>query len=256
MRATSSLIGDTNMDKFTVNIKHKTLLIIVICLVLVSVLLMCMSIDSTDNNTESMQSLNDIIVEDNATIESTIEANNTENIEAQEDTVEVDIGNQPMPASINVDDPYEIIASEIEAMKNKDSFQVYRYFGESDVFTPETVADRLTATLVSFVSSEENEDGSFKVIIHICTLDYNSMNEAIISLKNELEEKNTENVEDSAKMEVAKGVVKGKYDLHYTIPVIVKDGKVVITEQLKQALTGNWYHGINTELQSVECPIK
>ena len=70
-----------------------------------------------------------------------------------------------------------------------------------------------------------------------------------------LELRNTITDEKELNIEIAKGVVNGNYDLHYTIPVTVENCAVVVTEEIKQALTGGWYTGVGTALANVECPV-
>ncbi len=155
-------------------------------------------------------------------------------------------------------DPYSIIASDIEAIKSMDKAVISRYFGDSDIFSADIVGDKLAATLTSFISSGENEEGNIETIIHICTLDYNKMLDANKKLKEELINKgevDESSINEQIKKELAKGVVKGDFDIHYNIPVEIVDNQVKVTEELKQAITGGWYNGINTDLQPVSCPL-
>lgn len=147
-------------------------------------------------------------------------------------------------------DPYSILAKDIQALKDGDTATIARYFGDSTAFTSKSISDKLTATVVTFVSSEQTETGT-KLIVHICTLDYNKLKTQSDTLT---AEKASELSEDD-KIELAKGVVQGLYDLHYNIPVEIQNGQVVVTEELKQAITGNWYTGVDVSLTTVDCPI-
>lgn len=222
--------------------KTQFLILLAICLLLLAVLVICLFIDGSkkqDNIVDEPQAINEVISEESGVIESTQPTPRM----ATSNTTKTDI------------DPYELVASEIELLKSKDVYTVEKYFGKSDIFTPESVGDKLTATVVSFMSSEELED-STKVVIHICTLDYVKMKNASETIKSEIEASDTsEDIDDTTKKEVAKGVVKGQFDIHYNIPVIVKNCEVAVTEELKQAITGNWYKGIGTELKTVDCPL-
>lgn len=154
-------------------------------------------------------------------------------------------------------DPYEIIANDIEAIKNGDKEVITRYFSNSVVFSPDIVADKLAATLVSFISTNKNEDENTEVLIHICTLDYKKMLEANKQIKENLISQGVseDEVAEQVKKELARGIVKGEYESHYNIPVVVENGYVRVTEELKEAITGGWYTGINTQLQNVTCPL-
>lgn len=151
----------------------------------------------------------------------------------------------------------DILASDLDNLRNKDEETVIRYFGNSSSFSPEIVADKLAATKATIVSEEIIDESTIKCIIHICTLDYYGMKEASSNMQNEIQAENTEaeNVEDTVKKEIAKKVVTGDFLLHYTIPVEIVDNKLVVTEEFKQAITGGWYKGLNTELKPVDCPL-
>lgn len=228
------------------NSRTQSLLLIAICSVIIALLMVCIIINNKDKQqvdyNNEPQAINEVIEE------------STEIVGDMELTPRAAPN---MPEEVYVD-PYEIIANDIEQIRNKDQFTIERYFGNSNVFTADTVADKLTATIVSFLSSEESDEGT-KVVVHICTLDYDKMKDASNTIKTEIanssESDESINIDDETKKEVAKGVVKGQFDLHYNIPVIVKNGKVIVSEEYKQALTGNWYHGVNTELQPVDCPL-
>lgn len=248
----SSLIGGHKMKEVSSN-KYKSMLWLLVAVALL--LLTCIIYSSLDNPKKDNDSMaiNEVITE---TIEEDRVDPDITGTELVESTNEVAVAS----AEIEVD-PYSIIESEIEALRNKDAAMVNKYFGESTVFTPDAIADRLTATVVSFVSSNDTDNA--EIIIHICTLDYDKMNEAAKEIKTNLEseaDKNTEDkkVEDisnTTNIEVAKGVVSGDFDLHYNIPVKIENGSVVVTEELKQAITGNWYKGVNITLESVDCHI-
>jgi hypothetical protein len=249
-------------------LKNKEYLVCsVVCLVLIIALSSYLAIGTNGvdtNETEQLQGLNEVII---TSAEENIESTEVEDEDASVDdagiaTLSLEDEGIAVDGSIETSsivydsNPFEVFQSEIELLRSADSDTVKKYFGDSDTFTPEIISDRVTASAVSFVSSTANEDGTTELVVHICTLDYDAMNEAAASIKSKLSEENTStNIDDDTKLEVAKGVVKGDYDLHYTIPVTVKDGQVVVTEQLKQAITGNWYHGVNVQLQSVECPL-
>lgn len=225
-------------------------------LVAVALLLLTFTIHGSlkETNVEESMAVNEVITE---TIEEeTVKTENTET-ELVESTNEVAVASAKI-----VEDPYSIVETEIEALKNKDATMVNKYFGESTVFTADAIADRLTATVVSFVSSKEIENNQ-EIVVHICTLDYDKMNEAAKEIKSSIETEaeesdgaTTEEIANTTNKEVAKGVVSGDFDLHYNIPIRIENGSVVVTEELKQAITGNWYKGVNITLESVECHLE
>lgn len=224
---------------------------------------------------DNVQTMNDVIATDAPEVEAGgVEGQNSPDALTLGESRSVESDTQQKPLS-DILDPYETIQLELDQLKDKDTLTTEKYFGMSEVFTPDKVADRLAATVVTFISKENLEDGSNKVILHICTLDYNKMqsksNEVYSELNtatatpmpdNEADSPETPanmeeiDIDSEVKKEVAKGVVTGDFEVHYTIPIIVKDGSVVVTEELKQALTGNWYTGIGTSLKEVECPLK
>lgn len=224
---------------------------------------------------DNVQTMNDVIATSEPEVEGEASGQQaTPNTLALGEVRSVENNNQEKPLS-DILDPYETIQLELDLLKDKDILTTEKYFGMSEVFTPDKIADRLAATVVTFISKENLGDGSNKVILHICTLDYNKMqsksNEVYSELNaatatpmpdNEADSPETLanmeeiDIDSEVKKEVAKGVVTGDFEVHYTIPIIVKDGSVVVTEELKQALTGNWYTGIGTSLKEVECPLK
>lgn len=243
--------------------------------------------ENVDNN--SLNSINTLSISDKATeIMTNIDDGTVALARAAEPAVENEtIAEDDIAAKgLTGTDPYQLIASDIENIKNKDQATIERYFGTSSAFNIDIVADKLAATTVTFISSEVVEDISktpneqenkdtkdiqenqasqtgqvgqdIKVVIHICTLDYNKMLQYKKQFKEgqlekgEVEEKINEQVTKA----LAKGVVNGDFDTHYTIPVMIKDNSVVITEEFKQAITGGWYAGMNTQLQSVACPLE
>lgn len=206
--------------------------------------------ENVDNSLpDNVNNINTLSISDKAT---ELKLSNTEDISDEA------IALSDNPTEITEVDPYQLITSDIESIKNKDSNTIQRYFGTSSAFTTDIVADKLAATKITFISSEVLEDNSTKVIVHICTLDYNKMLESKKTIKEEkLAEGEVEDkINEHITKELAKGVVNRDFDVHYNIPLIVKDNSVVITEEFKQAITGGWYTGLNAEIQEITCPIE
>lgn len=161
-------------------------------------------------------------------------------------------------AIITEDEAYKKIENELELLKQYDKDTVRKYFGESTEFTEDTIADKLTATRISFISAECNKDTAY-VIVHICTLDYNKMSQDYMAYKQGLVQENEsisdEDIKRETNIEVAKGVLDGRYNVHYNIPVTVSTNGVIVSEQYKQAITGNWYKGVGIGLESTSCPL-
>lgn len=168
-------------------------------------------------------------------------------------------------------DAYSAIVLDFEKLKAGDSETVTRYFGESEVFTPETVADRVYGTTVNFISQEADpESDTTAVVLHICTIDYPSMNGDFISAEETqlaqykldqeggtLGDKTEADYKETAKKEVTRNLIDGKYKVCYNIPITVDNttSTPIVNETFKQAITGSWYTGPGntSQLNPVEC---
>lgn len=221
---------------------------------LITVAMICTMV--TGNNNESLQVLDEVIIENSAENNVTIISEPIADEVIENETQDADQPNDQvatfvMAASEDGEEisPYDIIKHEIEMIKAADADMVAKYFGTGSAFDPAIVSDRLTATIISFVSTEKVDVNKHNVVLHVCTLDYNKMNQDMLELRNTITDEKELNIE------IAKGVVNGNYDLHYTIPVTVENCAVVVTEEIKQALTGGWYTGVGTALANVECPV-
>lgn len=154
------------------------------------------------------------------------------------------------PADIGIDDEiFSNIQSDIAGIKQGDPDTVAKYFGTSDVFTPEKVADRVSTTNITLVSSTALEDGNFELLIHVCTIDYNKMNSDYKAAGQNADS-------TAAKKQVTRNLINGDYSICYNIPVLTSGDGIVISEAFKQAITGGWYIGAGVELSSVECILK
>lgn len=154
------------------------------------------------------------------------------------------------PADIGIDDEiFSNIQSDIAGIKQGDPDTVAKYFGTSDVFTPEKVADRVSTTNITLVSSTALEDGNFELLIHVCTIDYNKMNSDYKAAGQNADS-------TAAKKQVTRNLINGDYSICYNIPVLTSGNGIVISEAFKQAITGGWYIGADVELSSAECILK
>ncbi len=156
----------------------------------------------------------------------------------------------------------KIIVDELNKLKSGDKETIKRWFGDGETFTKENVADRTMATVVTFMyNSNKEADGEEKTgeAVHICTLNYTAMQEASDKLKEQYKNSNVsmsdEDLIEISKIDLAEMTADGMFDAHYTIKVQVDGGKVIVTDELKQAITGNWYKGVGVELKNVECPL-
>lgn len=213
---------------------------------------------------EDVAGINDIFdakQEDTNVETATIEQSETPNhIEApvEEEYVDEKISSN-IPENVDLlikeekSDPTEVIQYDIERLRLADKDMAAKYFGMSTAFNADNIADKIAAALISFVKTDSTSDTEETVIVHICTLDYTAMRNETNNKVYEATMSGAADPEKEAQKEVAKGIIEGKFDVHFNIPVTVKDNEVVITEEFKQALTGNWYHGVNTTLRSVEC---
>lgn len=154
------------------------------------------------------------------------------------------------PADIGIDDEiFSNIQGDIAGIKQGDPDTVAKYFGTSDVFTPEKVADRVSTTNITLVSSTALEDGNFELLIHVCTIDYNKMNSDYKAAGQNADS-------TAAKKQVTRNLINGDYSICYNIPVLTSGNGIVISEAFKQAITGGWYIGADVELSSAECILK
>lgn len=154
------------------------------------------------------------------------------------------------PADIGIDDEiFSNIQSDIAGIKQGDPDTVAKYFGTSDVFTPEKVADRVSTTNITLVSSTALEDSNFELLIHVCTIDYNKMNSDYKAAGQNADS-------TAAKKQVTRNLINGDYSICYNIPVLTSGNGIVISEAFKQAITGGWYIGADVELSSAECILK
>lgn len=218
--------------------------------------------------------------------------------------------NQSLTAENQVKEPTkpkDVIVADINGLLQEDEPTIQKYFGISDIYTPEEIKDRISIAKVTFVSGEledktitttesqatenesieneatENEstesqtteykdldtmpgvvDGTAKVDVHICTMDYIKTKEAIDGLYERLSKENptlikTE-MDDKVTKEIAVRAQNGEFDVHITIPVTVeyKDSEATLqlTEAFKVALTGGWYNPTGANLVSGECPLQ
>jgi hypothetical protein len=194
------------------------------------------------------------------------EVDEDENIENTEDIEGIDVttDSEVLESLEAVDETndedtsaYDIIAEDLENIKSADVDTVSKYFGVSDTFTPEIVSDRVASTIVTFIDEEDTEDGKV-ITVHLCTLDYNTMNSEYQSkvAENKDEEGNISDEQLNAiNKEIATSVYDGEYKVCYNIPVTIKDNTVVVSEAFKQAITGGWYSGTGIELTPVECSV-
>lgn len=151
---------------------------------------------------------------------------------------------------------FDNLKADIEGIKSGNPDIISKYFGVSDVFTPETVADRVSATTITLVSSEQVDEQTYNLIVHVCTIDYPKMNSdyaaAEVSKQSD-EAVGQSEVETEAKKEVTKNLIDGNYSVCYNIPLVLSSDGIVISEAFKQAITGSWYSGTNVTLTPVEC---
>lgn len=146
-----------------------------------------------------------------------------------------------------------LIEYDIQLLKQNDKSTKERYFGESDV-----ISDTDFGELLKYVRITElnKQDKSLNVQrIHICTLDYEKLYKERKAIRKEALDRNSAISDESVKQLINKAVDKDKNKLKkcYEIEVKAENRKLVITEQLKSAITGEWYKGIGTKLKNAKC---
>lgn len=243
------------------------------------------------------------------------------------DKEKISENNTKKTEEVTPDDPTLVISDSIDLLKGGNLDTIKKYFGDSDVFSPDTIKDRLSLSKVTFIEHDKKDEvdenttdsavnsegltdttegalqvgdldsndtsdsnsteggiedkdldivdkdidsnkgvqnGDVEVLVHICTVDYNKTKAFSAQSKSRLATENplmtVQEIENEVKIETANKLANGDFDVHYTVPVIVnyKDGigDVNVSEAFKAALTGNWYTGLNVELEEVECPLK
>ena len=236
------------------------------------ILMMIAYITATDNENNETKALS---------LETTIEVVNTDEVDESADIeVASEVDPTPIneiPANVEVTteealsgntvDYFSIIVDDVEKLKAADVDTVVKYFGTSDVFTPEVIADRVSATNVNLINYEFMSDGYVRANLHICTIDYNVMNNdfnAILTEKqteydNAVAEGKTPEVGylEATKKQIATNLIEGKYEVCYNIPVTIDtDNNIVIAESFKQAITGGWYTGVGVTLTAADCVVE
>lgn len=200
-----------------------------------------------------------------------------------EQTPGVTIGTEP-PITDTTDEPKvqpfvapkELITLEVDKLMSGDKDTVAKLFGQSDVYSPEAVQDRVAVTRITFVdaivdgetisdlaSVVGKANTEITVNTHICTINYLATKEAATEIKARLTTENPEitpeELTEQVENEIATMTKHGDFDFHVTIPVVISyddlDGQVVITELFKTAITGGWYNSTGAELTSGECPV-
>lgn len=155
-------------------------------------------------------------------------------------------------SDIGIDEEaFNNLKADIDGIKAGDPEIIAKYFGTSDVFTPETVADRVSATIITLVSSEPTENGEYNLIVHVCTIDYPKMNSDYATAEANLGDDTGDGTK--AKKEVTRNLIDGSYKVCYNIPLVVNSDGLVVSEAFKQAITGSWYTGTNVSLSPAEC---
>lgn len=236
---------------------HDVKKIIAYLLISISILSIGMAINSVDSywNKYKIVSLADIQKEDEYNTESV--ENYTKSNDVKKDK------------NIDYNELFEELQSDLELLKSGDSDIVSKYFGESDILTPDTISDRVSTTniyLFDSTNSDTNNNGVSNnsdtntngvsnsddtLIVHVCTLDYNKMNNDYIE---SISDDSSDNVETAKKM-ITRSLIAGEYDLCYNIPLNIENNSTVINEAFKKAITGGWYDSTDVEINPVECII-
>lgn len=225
---------------------HDVKKIIAYLLISISILSIGLAINSVDSywNKYKIVSLADIQKEDEYNAESV--ENYTKSNDVKKDK------------NIDYNELFEELQSDLELLKSGDSDIVSKYFGESDILTPDTISDRVSTTniyLFDSTNSDTNNNGVSNsddtLIVHVCTLDYNKMNNDYIE---SISDDSSDNVETAKKM-ITRSLIAGEYDLCYNIPLNIENNSIVINEAFKKAITGGWYDPTDVEINPVECII-
>ena len=154
------------------------------------------------------------------------------------------------------DTVYGLVEYDLELLKQGYSSKIAEYFGRSETIDSTNFSELLEYTKISKIDSKKNNDNT--QVIHICTVDTDTLNKEKQKIKDAAIERNSAISDESIVQLTKKALSKNikKYKKCYQIVVKKKDGKLVITEELKSAITGKWYKGIGIDINNVRCEFK
>lgn len=141
---------------------------------------------------------------------------------------------------------FDKLKADFDKLQAGDTSVIEKYFGTGEQMTPESVADRVSASSIKLLSLSDIVNTS-SIVVHVCSIDYEAMNKDYATLCK------SDSEETDAKTELATNLADGKYDVCYNIVLSIDSEatEAVINEQFKQAITGGWYQGLGENLEEV-----
>lgn len=141
---------------------------------------------------------------------------------------------------------FDKLKADFDKLQAGDTSVIEKYFGTGEQMTPESVADRVSASSIKLLSLSDIVNTS-SIVVHVCSIDYEAMNKDYATLCK------SDSEETDAKTELATNLADGKYDVCYNIILSIDPDatEAVINEQFKQAITGGWYQGLGENLEEV-----
>lgn len=141
---------------------------------------------------------------------------------------------------------FDKLKADFDKLQAGDTSVIEKYFGTGEQMTPESVADRVSASSIKLLNLSDIVNTS-SIVVHVCSIDYEAMNKDYATLCK------SDSEETDAKTELATSLADGKYDVCYNIVLSIdpEATEAVINEQFKQAITGGWYQGLGENLEEV-----
>ena len=139
----------------------------------------------------------------------------------------------------------ELVINEIRSLQNGDKATVQKWYGVSDIFTPEYIGMTSSRVIVNF---NDNLVDSRYISLHICSVQNSEVETAMREL--------ADNGEDAEAVsnEIGKRILDGEFNRCYEVAVSTDENGIVPTEELKVIMSGGKYNTVDVE--SVECSIK
>jgi hypothetical protein len=163
------------------------------------------------------------------------------------DETEVETGDveEELSKLNQTEDIKELVQNDIEAIRNGEDSIIVKWYGMSDIFTPEFIANTSSRVIVNFIDSELQPA---EVRLHLCAVQYSLVEEDMKKLAEEYDEpQEISNI-------VANKILNGDYSKCYNVTVSVNADGIVPTEELKVVMSGGAYKTV--EVEETECLVK
>lgn len=139
----------------------------------------------------------------------------------------------------------ELVINEIRSLQNGDKATVQKWYGVSDIFTPEYIGMTSSRVIVNF---NDNLVDSRYISLHICSVQNNEVEKAMRELADKEEDA------EAISNEIGKRILEGEFNRCYEVAISTDENGIVPTEELKVIMSGGKYNTV--DVNSVECSIK